>query len=114
MISEIIKKLKETNIKVCPFGIDEKKLKEVRECILYTYNPIATSNKFQLEIRVISDSLESCLEIKKELESLFLGKGDKVNLKKCTYVEFTGGGSLKDFANEKVHLFFYMNFIGRR
>lgn len=113
MISEIINNLNEIGIKVCSFGIDEEEFKEVGECIIYTYNPIATSNRFQLEIRVIAKTLYRCLEIKKAIEDSFLDIGDNVKLKKCTHIDFQGGGSIEERGTNTVHLFFYINFIGR-
>ncbi|WP_297637944.1 hypothetical protein [uncultured Clostridium sp.] len=114
MLKEVIAKLKETGILVRSFGVEEEELIENnKECIVYTFGSVAKSNRFRLDIRIIAKDLERCLEIKKQIETLFVGVGDTVKVKKCTKIDFEGGSSAREFETKTVHLLFTISFWGR-
>ena len=115
MLKEVLKKMQELNILIRAFGVDEEELYENnKECIIYNYSPVSQSNRFRLDIRVISASLSRCLDIRSELENLFVGVGDTVKVNKCTKISFDGGSSAREVETDTVHLLFSINFWGHK
>lgn len=115
MLKEVLKKLKELNILIRPFGVEEEELYENnKECIVYNYAPVAESNRFRLDIRIISKDLERCLEIRTLMEELLKGEGDIVKVPKCTSIIFEGGASARDLETKTVHLIFSISLVGHK
>lgn len=115
VLKEVLKKMQELNILIRPFGVEEEELyKNNKECIVYNYSPVAQSNRFRLDIRVISESLSRCLEIRSLMEDLFVGIGDTVKVPKCTKITFEGGASARETETNTVHLLFSISFIGHK
>ena len=115
MLKEVLKKMQKLNILIRPFGIEEEELYENnKECIIYNYSPVSQSNRFRLDVRVISTSLSRCLDIRSELENLFVGVGDTVKVNKCTKISFDGGSSAREIETDTVHLLFSINFWGHK
>lgn len=115
VLKEVLKKFKELNILIRPFGVEEEELyKNNKECIVYNYSPVTQSNRFRLDIRIISESLARCLDIKKIMEDLLVGVGDTVKVPKCTKITFEGGASAREPETNTVHLLFSISFVGHK
>lgn len=115
MLKNILKKIKELDILLVPFGVDEEELKSnSNTCIVYDYAPVAKSNRFRIDIRIISNTLLDCIDIKENLENLLVGVGDTVKVPGISSISFSAGASAKEFETNTVHLLFSIDIIGRK
>lgn len=113
MLSLALQNLNSLGLEVVPFGIDESKLKEVKECIVYEYESGTSENKFTLKLRIISPTLLRCTEIKKLIIDKFISISDKSKIDGFTKINLIGGGTMNDKYNNVIHLLMGLSFIGK-
>lgn len=115
MLKNVLKKIKELDILLVPFGVDKEELKANNNtCIVYNYAPVAKSNRFRLDIRIISNTLLDCVDIKENLENSLVGVGDTVKVPGISSINFSTGASAREFETNTVHLIFSIEIIGRK
>ena len=114
MLSKVISELDKLNYYVTFNSFNEDDFNTYKDIIVYNYNSISTNNRFRIDIKVVSEDLLRCLDIKKEIEDMFISHGETGKLKDFTSIKIQGSSSYKDPDLEAVHLNFSLYFVTQR
>ena len=112
MINKILKDLETLDVYISALNIDENKLKEVKECIVYKVIYGEQLNIATLELIIIAPKLSNVFKINEKIYKLFATRGDRTDVKYAK-VDIQNVTTLYDQDTDTRQMILHLDFIGK-